>query len=392
MNPQRHDGRDYLTTAQTAARLGLKTETVYAYVSRGLLTSTRIPEVRGSLFAVDEVEQLASREGARRIAGGSVERIRTQLTLLDHDDLYYRGKRVTDLVPVGFERVAEFLWTGEMPGQVTLNAPLATLDSVKLPASARLIDRIRLAVDIASAHDPLRSDLSEQSLVRCGRSILAAAIAGLGGAATGTVAERLWPAISTRPAEPHEICILDAALVLLADHDLAASTLAARVAASTRANLYAVVGAGLGAIDGPLHGSMAERAVRLLEGDPMLALGNAFRLGEPIAGFGHPLYERRDPRADFLLGMLRDSNSGPVTDAADLVVQELRDRARTFPTSDFALAVMTKVFDLRFDAAEAIFALARTAGWIAHAIEEYQETPLRFRVPGVYIGIRPPQG
>ena len=79
-------------------------------------------------------------------------------------------------------------------------------------------------------------------------------------------------------------------------------------------------------------------------------------------------------------------------DAADLVVRELRDRAGTFPTSDFALAVMTKVFDLRADAAEAIFALARTAGWIAHAIEEYRETPLRFRVPGVYIGIRPPQG
>ena len=224
--------------------------------------------------------------------------------------LYYRGTRATDLVPVGFERVAEFLWTGDLPEQATLGQSPVDMDLIALPDSARLIDRIRLAVDIASAHDPLRSDLSELSLVRCGRGILAAAIAGLGGADSGTVAERLWPAISARPAEPQEVRILDAALVLLADHDLAASTLAARVAASTRANLYAVVGAGLGAIDGPLHGSMAERAVRLLDGDPMVALGNAFRLGEPIAGFGHPLYERRDPRADFLLAMLRDMQRG----------------------------------------------------------------------------------
>ncbi len=381
INPQRHDGRDYLTTAQTAARLGVKTETVYAYVSRGLLTSTRIPAVRGSLFAVDEVEQLAEREGARRIAGGSVERIRTQLTLLDHDDLYYRGRRASELVESGFERVAEFLWTGEMPAAADFES--ADVPPLPLPESARLIDRMRLAVDLVAAHDPLRFDLTTQSLVRRGRAIIGAMVAGLGGGTGGSVAERLWPAISSREPEPHDIRVLDAALVLLADHDLAASTLAARVAASTRANLYAVVGAGLGAIDGPLHGSMAERVVRLLDGDPVIALGNAFRLSEPIPGFGHPLYEKRDPRAEFLLAELR-------IDTADVIVDEMRVRG-TFPTSDFALAVMTKTFDLRPDAAEAIFALARTAGWIAHAIEEYQETPLRFRVPGVYVGIRPPQ-
>lgn len=389
MNPQRHDGRDYLTTAQTATRLGVKTETVYAYVSRGLLTSARIPAVRGSLFAVDEVEQLASREGARRVAGGSVERIRTQLTLLEDDDLFYRGKRATDLVECGFERVAEFLWSGELPDSADF--PAANAPSVGLPDSARLIDRLRLSVDLAAAGDPLRSDLSPRSLIRCAHGILAAGVSGLGGGPDGRVAARLWPAVSNREPRPGEVDILDAALVLLADHDLAASTLAARVAASTRANLYAVVGAGLGAIDGPLHGTMAERVVRLLDGDPLVALGNAFRSSEPVPGFGHPLYQQRDPRAEYLLGRLRAEFPGPILDAADVIVTELRERNSTFPTSDFALAVMTKAFDLRIDAAEAIFALARTAGWIAHAIEEYKEPPLRFRVPGVYVGIRPPQ-
>ncbi|MCE5289294.1 MAG: citrate synthase [Nocardiaceae bacterium] len=389
MNPQRHDGRDYLTTAQTATRLGVKTETVYAYVSRGLLTSARIPAVRGSLFAVDEVEQLASREGARRVAGGSVERIRTQLTLLEDDDLYYRGKRATDLVPCGFERVAEFLWSGELPDEADF--PASTVPVVAFPDSARLIDRLRVSVDLAAAGDPLRSDLSPRSLIRCAHGVLAAGVAGLGGGSDGRVAARLWPAVSTREPRPGEVDILDAALVLLADHDLAASTLAARVAASTRANLYAVVGAGLGAIDGPLHGTMAERAVRLFDGDPLVALGNAFRLSEPVPGFGHMLYQRRDPRAEYLLGRLRSEFPGPLVDAADVIVSELRMRNSTFPTSDFALALMTRVFDLRIDAAEAIFALARTAGWIAHAIEEYKEPPLRFRVPGVYVGVRPAQ-
>src|SRR6516162_8360711 len=87
-----HDGHDYLTTAQVAKVLGVKPESVYAYVSRGRLTSVRIAGVRGSLFAVNEVESL-TREGVRpRPPAGVVERIRTQITSLSGDELLYRGR------------------------------------------------------------------------------------------------------------------------------------------------------------------------------------------------------------------------------------------------------------------------------------------------------------
>ena len=327
MNPQRHDGRDYLSTAQVAARLGVKPETVYAYVSRGLLVSTRIPMVRGSLFAVDEVEQLASREGARRTAGGSVEHIRSQLTLLAEDELYFRGKKATELVDLGFERVAEFLWTGDLPDQV--DWPESAPIHLNLPPTARLVDRMKLSVDYAAAADPFRADLTERSLVNTARGIISAAMPG-----TGHIAERLWMAIAPKKPTDDQLHLLDSALVLLADHDLAASTLAARVAASARANLYAVVGAGLSAMDGTLHGAMPERAAALLDGDPRVSLGNALRDGR-VPGFGHPIYQHRDPRAAYLLGALNRVAPGPYVDAANLVVHEVEERLGTFPTSRF---------------------------------------------------------
>ena len=83
-----HDGRDYLTTAQVAKVLGVKTSTVYAYVSRGRLQSQRIDGVSGSVFPVDEVEKLLT-EGRPRPPAGVVERIRTQLSYLHDDRLYY---------------------------------------------------------------------------------------------------------------------------------------------------------------------------------------------------------------------------------------------------------------------------------------------------------------
>ena len=115
--PLRHDGRDYLTTAQVARRLGVKEQTIYAYVSRGQLVSTRIQGMSGSLFAVDEIEAMAERDGARRGPGGAVERIRTQITLRENENLYFRGVSVAELAGVPIERVAYFLWTGTMPNQ-----------------------------------------------------------------------------------------------------------------------------------------------------------------------------------------------------------------------------------------------------------------------------------
>lgn len=395
------DGRNMLTTAQAAARLGVKPETVYAYVSRGLLTSTRLPGVRGSVFDVDEVEALAGRDTARRTDIGAVERIRTRITLIDDGHLYYRGRDAVELSSRTLESVAHFVWTGEL-----LDATLFVADPVVvqrcrdalalMAPNCRSIDRIRIAVDIASTYRPMRFDTGSTSVVREAEQLLVTVAAALGrGSADLPIAESLWEAITSDETDPNGLTVLQAALVLMSDHGLAASTLGVRVAASTRANLYSVVAAGLGCIDGPLHGSAADPVIRFMSSaidDPIGALATHLRSGERVPGFGHVIYTDRDPRAEELLRLLRDPAHGAdpaVVAAADVVIEEVSNRFDTFPNSDFALATFTLGYGLRADTPETVFAFARIVGWTAHALEEYDEAPLRFRVPGIYTGTRP---
>jgi citrate synthase len=178
---------------------------------------------------------------------------------------------------------------------------------------------------------------------------------------------------------------LNAALILLADHDLAISTMAARMAASAHSHPYAVVSAGLGAMEGQKHGTATTIAHRFLvqaASDPMGAVAEHLRSGQPIPGFGHRVYSTRDPRADHLLALLRSHG--------DLVADKIiATQPQTFPNIDLALAQLGLMFQMPPDAGEAIFAIARIVGWIAHAMEEYQEPGLRFRALGVYTGDRP---
>ncbi len=395
------DGRNMLTTAQAAARLGVKPETVYAYVSRGLLTSTRLPGVRGSVFDVDEVESLAGRDTARRTDIGAVERIRTRVTLIDDGHLYYRGRDAVELSSRTLESVAHFVWTGELvDGTQFVADPVVVQrcrDALGLMApSCRSIDRIRIAVDIASTYRPMRFDTGSTSVVREAGQLLVTVAAALGRGSTELpIAESVWEAITSDESDPNGLVVLQPALVLMVDHGLAASTLGVRVAASTRANLYSIVSAGLGCIDGPLHGSAADPVYRFLTAaidDPIGALATHLRSGERVPGFGHVIYTDRDPRAEELLRLLRAPAHGAdpvVVAAADVIIEEVSNRFDTFPNSDFALATFTLAYGLRADTPETVFALARIVGWTAHALEEYDEAPLRFRVPGIYTGTRP---
>ncbi|WP_308205243.1 citrate/2-methylcitrate synthase, partial [Frankia tisae] len=184
----------------------------------------------------------------------------------------------------------------------------------------------------------------------------------------------------------------DRALGLLADHDLAVSTFAARVAASARADPYAVVSAGLAALDGPLHGGASRLAYRLLaevvdRGDAVLVVSEYLRAGQPIPGFGHGLYPDGDPRARALLAAITALPAAEPLLAAAREIARAAGRERALrPNVDLALAVLTLAAGMPAEAGEVIFAVARTVGWLAHALEEYQETPLRLRPRGVYAG------
>jgi citrate synthase len=184
---------------------------------------------------------------------------------------------------------------------------------------------------------------------------------------------------------------VSAALVLLADHELAASTLAVRAAASVRADPYAVVGTGLGAMSGALHGGASLGAETLIAaasgpGDVPRVVAELLRRGEKVPGFGHPVYRGGDPRAVVLLELVRRAapKSGQLA-MAEAVLAEVRQKSLPAPNIDFALATLTRVAGMVRGAGETIFAVARTAGWIAHAFEAYVgDGPLRPRA--VYTG------
>ncbi len=395
-----------LTTEEVARRLGVKKATVYAYVSRGLLGSRRNADGKESLFAEPDVAAFAARR-RRPAAAPDAPAIHTGITLITGDDLFYRGHRVRNLaVSASFESVATLLWTGKLEHvPVEPDAGLRALAeavTAPLPANARLTDRLRVAVAATAAADRLRFDTTPAAVIARGRTILGTMVAALPVRAHPphgpALADVLWARLTDRPPTPAGVAVLNTALVLLADHDLAASTFAARVAASTRAHPYAVVQTGLAALDGPLHGGASDLVSTLLaeaarSADPVGTIADRLRGDGWVPGFGHPLYPAGDPRAAVLLDRIRESPAGhrpaPAWSTTTEVATAMARHSGTAPNIDFALAAFTLVNGMDADAGEAIFAVARTAGWIAHALEEYADQPSRFRPSGRYAGRSP---
>lgn len=420
---------DALTAAQTAARLGVRTETLYAYVSRGLIARER--GAHGSLFDPLEVERFARARrratspshGAARPAGADgspLAVIDTDIALIEDGELWIRGVPIDQLVagegePPRFDAVVRWLFARTDRPQLDalpLDGPgggAAGRVLAALPPGAGAFSRLLAAVAALAADDPERYDLRAETVARVATRLVAGLVDalpllgaendGTGGAPAGasatSVAARLWPRLTALPATPARVRVLDAALVLLVDHDMAVSTLAARAAASARAHPYAVVAAGFGALDSALHGAVSAAVHALLRqvqdgADPAAAVATATRLGGAgIPGFGQLLYPDGDPRARLLLRLLRET-ADPQAEAAlhvaDQVTTVVHSRTGLHPTVDLALAVMALAWEMPADAGETVFAVARSAGWCGHALDEYRRAPLRLRPIGRYVG------
>ncbi|MCX4735285.1 citrate synthase [Streptomyces sp. NBC_01363] len=409
-----------LSTREAAERLGVKPETVYAYVSRGQLSSRRAPGGRGSTFDAAEVDALVRRTGRKAPSPATGDLVfRTGITLIEGDRYYFRGVDATELARrYAYEEVAEWLWTGELRPGVHFTAPAEALAAARravdaLPAHSGSTDRLRVAVVAAATADPLRFDLSREAVLAAARSLVPTLVGALPlatdtpSAAEGTegpsdpvgpgLARQLWSKLTPRPADEPSVAALDAALALLIDHDLAASTLAARVAASAHAHPYAVVSAGLGVLEGPLHGAASGLAHRMLtevleRGSAAPVVADHLRTGRRVPGLGHRLYTSEDPRARALFALLdRVPEAAGALAAAHDVVTTMARHAPLHANVDLALAVLSVSCGMSAEAGETVFAVSRTAGWIAHALEEYGERPLRMRPSGEYGGPRPPQ-
>ncbi|AZM59643.1 MULTISPECIES: citrate synthase [unclassified Streptomyces] len=401
-----------LSTREAAELLGVKPETVYAYVSRGQLSSRRTHGGRGSTFDAREVEALARRNRRESASGpggsGGELSVRTRLTLIDSDRFYFRGVDAVELATRhSYEEVAEWLWTGRLSPGAAFDPPgppvaVARRAVKALPSHATPTDRLRVAATAAATADPLRFDLSEDAVLGAARVLIPTLVAALpplgsGYRDTGPLAHRLWPRLTGREPDEARLRVLDTALALLVDHDLAASTLAVRVAASARAHAYAAVSAGLGVLEGPLHGAASGHAHRLLlevldQGDAAPVIAEELRAGRRVPGLGHRLYPGEDPRARALFTLLEDiPQAAPALAAARDMVATAARRTPLHANVDLALAVFTASCGMPSSAGETIFAVARTAGWIAHALEEYGERPLRMRPSGLYTGPKPPR-
>ena len=376
-----------LTTEEAARRLGVKVPTLYAYVSRGLLVSHPDPGRRGSLFDLDDIESLAARSRGGRQTATRLATITTAVTQLDQRlGPIYRGRAATELAAHStFEEVAEFLWQSDGPGD--WGAP----DLGPCPLTATL-ERMRWALVLCGATDPLRADLRPAAVAHAARRATAALTDVVGPPPPGedpdaSIAARLAARL-TASATAVPAAAVNAALVLMADHELATSTMAVRVAASVRSDPYDALLAGLATLAGPLHGGASQQAYELLvvaerDGVPR-ALNDTLREQGRLPGFGHAVYKSGDARFDALLALaeplLSDERRALVREVITLAA------AHDVPLAncDLALAALSWGTGMPPDTGRTIFAVARIAGWAAHYMEELTEPPLRFRARAVY--------
>jgi citrate synthase len=413
---------EWIGAAEAADRLGIKPASLYAYVSRGVLTRRRDNDGRASKFDADEVAALARKGRPRRPVSGpdrswssrSELIIETAITEITDSTLRYRGLDATWLARNrSFEDVAVLLWSGYLPGardgaaewQATPEAlAVGAAAQAALPSATLPLERLQVIVPALAATDQLRLHLDPPAVMAAGRALIAG-MAGALAAAPGhsppvtdesPIAARLASRLSTAPVPAGLTDVVGVALVLLADHELAASTLAARVAASMRADPYAVVATGLGAMGGAVHAGAALGAELMLASaespdDVPRVVGDLLRRGERLPGFGHFVYKDGDPRANLLLEIITSYAAGsPRLAVAAAVIAEVRRRSLPEPNIEFALATLASVAGMVRGAGEAMFAVARTAGWLAHALEEYERNvPIRPRA--VFVGPVPPE-
>jgi citrate synthase len=321
--------------------------------------------------------------------------LESALTLITDSNLYYRGYSALELAATRtIEEVAALIWLDDFAHAGSLFEKPVSFEKLLGIGCADLpyVPRIIQVLARAGIEDLDAYRLAADRVAHAGARILRliACILAEKPSIDGSVAQLLngcWC-----PGQD-AVQVLNAALILCADHELNASSFAARVTASAEAQPYAVVIAGLAAIQGFKHGGNTQRVETLLGelGQPTPALiAERIRRGERIPGFGHHLYPDGDPRAAVLLGMLRRQYSAsPALDQIDDLIRAVRETLDLHPNIDLALVAAARALNLPSGAPLALFALGRSVGWIGHAIEQYQRGDL-IRPRATYVG-RPPR-
>ena len=401
---------DWMTAEQAANALGVTRSTLYAYVSRGLLRSAPTSGTQQSRYRRREIERLAvERERARKpamVARASLDWGRpvldSELTLIEQGRLYYRGRDAIELSRhATLEDVAALLLECDPRDLLAGAAP--RVDRTVLRVLERLDPAQGCTAGFAWLHgldaDAAARDPTASSAVLCTRllRLMTAVVTRRVPARTPVHRQlaRAWR-LDERGTE-----LVRQSLVLCADHELNASSFAARCVASTGADLGACVTAGLAALSGSRHcgitaaiESLWERSLGARRSatafDRLIGerhgAGSSDIAGVPgqsVPGFGHPLYPDGDPRAQALLAAI------PRQDRNERLMAAVLARSGMHPSIDYALVAMRRSLGLKEGHAYLVFALGRTIGWLAHAIEQ-RRTDVLIRPRASYTGRRPP--
>lgn len=406
----RESESEFLTARAAAAMLGVKLPTVYAYTSRGLIQSVPGGKGRSRRYRRRDLERLCARRDARAghgpVAAAALRQgepvMDSSITMISIEQgPVYRGRSAVELAREGrtFEWVAEGLWSGDWGERseptgwqpAGLGLDLEGLLQV-LPPRVDPLPVLSLVTPLLAAHDPGRFSWHPEAVLARVRLLLRrlAAVLALCGEradpkpavlaslAAPSLAAALGAAFS-RDLRHDELCVLDEAFVLAADHELNASTFAARVAASTGADVYGCISAALAALSGPRHGGAADRVdALLLEAGPAerveAVVHDRQRRGEVIEGFAHPIYApNSDPRGTRLMDLachLRGES--PEVQSVIALVDAMQQGGFGGPSIDVGLVAVARALALPTGSATALFALGRTAGWVAHSLEQYE--------------------
>ena len=394
--------RPYLTAEEACEELQVAAQTLYAYVSRGLIHSEPNPGGRpGHRYHAEDVRRLKERKRARRdpdAAAGEALRwgapvLESALTWITDGRIHYRGEDAVQLARgCTVEEVAALLWTGrrEVPegwfGE-PLEEPPAREEGG--PLAAMQIELAR-----AEAGDPSAWDLRPECAARTGARVLRR----LARVASGEVGEegsvsamlqRAWV-----PGRPQAEPLLRAALILLADHELNVASFTARCVASAGSTPYAAVSAGIGAMHGVRHARHVERVEALfaeVERPERAAavLEARLRRGERIPGFGHRLHPSGDPRAAELLRQLRHAQpDSPALALTEAIVTAAEPLLEDPPSVETGLVALARALDLPGGAPLTLFVLGRSLGLVAHAVEQYGSREV-LRPRARYTGVMP---
>ena len=339
--------------------LSVRPQTLYAYVSRGLIERrAEAADPRRSEYRGDDILALTKRRArGRRTASIAASAmawgepvIPTRISTVAHGQLIFRGRRASELADhATLEDVAALLW--ERP---VAAFPVGSGDSDPFRALAALIAGAKPMIGRAS------SKLAQEAA-----GAIAAIASTFGAVGDGPIHERLARGWSLDAAGTD---LVRRALVLLADHELNPSTFAARIAASTGSPMAACLMAGLSTLSGPKHGgagtALAALAAEARTNGVEAVVARWLAAGHGLPGFGHPLYPHGDPRAAALLPLI--TLDPALVELRDAVV----DATEALPNIDFALLAISVAAGLPADAPFQLFATARGVGWAAHAIEQ----------------------